>query len=502
MLLMAHREIIKEHLLFLIENAELLLSSKRYDEILEKLVEALHYLHYKHISLYRFLDLFQKIVILLDLKKDTLHDIGDILDFLIMAIDELKEYEDEIYEMDFEKIKLDTFLLQSSRQIFTFKRIIVNNLNILNLLEEAHINKTLREYLKNINFITDLNTKEHFDLVLAPCHKSVIKKIREKTDAPIAVILDNKREDLDEFQHIYYISDKFDETELVEHLTHIVHTYQCRCVSEKINNLDFLEPLSDTVIKLQKLDENASLREISNIISKDIALSVKLVSFVNKPYFGVVKEITSASQAVTFLGREKTLAYIFSMDINDKLGNLNLQNYGISEEKFNRINFLRLELANLWYRKVNFSDFIVVSSAAMLGNIGKIFLDSLITDTNKEEFRKLVSIDRLFAENEILETSTEEVTASLLTYWRFSNELVDSIKYVNNISDALGEMKHLAIVNYVIFNTFDMNDEIDDEVVNNMADFLKEMNFNEALYLDAINKMKEKYQDDSSSQQQ
>jgi hypothetical protein len=63
--------------------------------------------------------------------------------------------------------------------------------------------------------------------------------------------------------------------------------------------------------------------------------------------------------------------------------------------------------------------------------------------------------------------------------------------YSNNIDNALNDVKKLAIVNYVIFNTFDLNSEIDMKVVQNMKDFLDEMNFDSSIYLEAIEKIKE-----------
>jgi len=490
MLFISQREIIKEHLLFILENGELLLSSKRYNELLEKIIDILNLLENKTLSLYRFLELFNNILIILETKRDIL-EAGDVLDFLIMAIDSLKSQENEIYEMEFENIVLDTFLLQSSRQMLTINETIIKNLSILNLLKKDTLEYFIKNDELNIKIFKELKDVNKIDLILAPFNEFIIQKIRKKTDKPIVVISNNNDgENLDNFKNIYFLSNKMDKDELNESLIQIIHTYQCNYIKNKIDEIDTLPPLNDTIIKLKNITEDISLRKISNIISKDIGLSTKLVSIVNKPFFGVVKEITSVNQAITFLGKEKTLAFALNLGISDYL-NIKLDNYELSEDKFNKINFLRLKLATLWYRKINFSDFITISSAAMLGNIGKLFLNPIIDELDKEKFKTLLKFDRLFAEKEILNTSTEEISANLLTHWGFSNELINSIYYANNIDNSLPEIRHLAIANYVIFNTFDLNDEIDDKTVQNMADFLKEMNFDSSLYLKAIEKIKE-----------
>jgi len=489
MLLITEREIIKEEILFLIENGEILLSSQRYDEFLEKLIDILSILD-ENLSLYRFLEYFQKIIVIL---KEIDEINYDILDLLIMALDKLKDFEDDIEEMTFENIEIDTYLLQSSRQILSLNNLIIKNLSILNLLEKDKLKYFLQNDKLNIKIFTELKNTNTIDLVLAPLNEFIIQKIRQKTDKPIVIVSEQNDENVDKFENIFYISNKLDEDEFYESLIQILNSYKCKYIQQKIESIKDLKPLSDTIIKLQNLDENASLREISNIISKDIALSTKLVSIVNKPFFGVVKEISSVNQAITFLGKEKTLAYAFSLGISENLG-IDLTHYKIDEDKFNKINFLRLQLATLWYRKINFSDFIIISSAAMLGNIGKIFLNSILDDLDsiqKERFSILVDFDRLFAENEVLETSTELISAHLLTKWSFSSRLVDSILYSNNIQKAPNEIKHLAIANYIIFNTFDLNDEIDDKIVKNMVEFLAEMNFDSNLYLNAIEKIKD-----------
>ena len=490
MLLITEREIIKEELLFLLENGEILLSSQRYDEFLEKLIDIITRIKDENLPIYRFLEYFQRIILIL---KEVDEKSLEILDLLIMVLDLLKDYEEEIEDMRFEEIDIETYLLQSSRQVLNLNGVIIKNLSILNLLDKNKLKYFLKNDELNLKIFDELKDVNQIDLVLSPLNEFIVQKVRTKTDKPIVIVSEKTDENVDKFENIFYTSNKLDEDEFYESLVQIINTYKCKYIQEKINSIKDLKPLSDTIIKLQNLDENASLREISNIISKDIALSTKLVSIVNKPFFGVVKEISSVKQAITFLGKEKTLAYAFSLGISENLG-ADLNYYKINEDKFHKINFLRLKLASWWVRKVNFSDFVVISAVAMLGGIGKIFLNSIIDNLDtiqKEKFSILVDFDRLFAENEVLNTSTEVISAYLLTKWNFSSELVNSILYANNIEDSSNEMKRLAIMNYVIFNTFDLNDEIDDKIVQNMVDFLNEMNFDSSLYLEAIKKIKE-----------
>jgi len=488
MLLMSDRENIKEDLLNILENGEILISSQRYDELLSTVIEVLSYFdnESREKSLYRYLELMKEILFILSIRE------VDVVDLLITAIDILKNYEEMIEELNFEDIEIDTFVLQSAKHsIFTNKEQI-DSLSVLNLLDKNRLRYFLTHDDTNIKIYTDLKDAHRIDLIIAPCSKKIVERIRRKSKKPIVIVSDGKKkEELSGFEHIYFMSNKSDDDEFYEGLVQVLNTYQCEYIRDKTTDFE-IKPLSDTIVKLKNLDENASLREISVIISKDIALSTKLVQYVNKPYFGVTKEISAVNQAITFLGKERTLAFAFSSGVKDCLG-IDLSFYGLDEEKFNKINFLRSQLAAYWYKKVDFSEFIIVSSAAMLGAIGKIYLNEVLKETDtirQEKFKKYIKFDRLFAEDDVLEISSEKISAMLLNKWGFSNELVNSIYYASDIESSPAESKHLAIANSVIFNTFDLNDELDMKVVRNMADFLQEMNFDKNLYLEAIERIK------------
>ena len=489
MLLMSDREFLKEKIYYIVENGEILLSSQRYDELLEIIIDILKVLEkQKNISLYRYFDLFKDVLTILRVKD------VDVTDLLITSLDILSAYEGQIDEMEFENIEIDTFVLQSAKHAIFIKKEQYESLSVLNLYQKDRLLYFLKHDDLNLKIFTELKNSGKIDIVIAPLNEKIIQKIRRKTDKPIAVISDKKVciKEIEKYDNIYFISDKLDDDDFYEELLQILNTYHCKYIKNISDEFE-IKPLSDTIVKLRDLGENASLREISAIISKDIALSTKIVSYVNRPFFGVTKEINAVNQAITFLGKEKTLAYVFGQGVRDCLG-VDLSFYKINEDQFCKINYLRSQLATHWYKNVNFSEFIIVSSAAMLGAIGKIYLNKALKEIdsiNQEKFDTYLQFDRLFAEKEALGVSSEEISAMLLNKWGFSNELVNSIYYASDIESSPMEYKHLAIANYVIFNTFDLNEEIDMKIVKNLADFLNEMNFDSSLYLKAIEKIKD-----------
>ncbi|SNR79535.1 HDOD domain-containing protein [Desulfurobacterium atlanticum] len=68
----------------------------------------------------------------------------------------------------------------------------------------------------------------------------------------------------------------------------------------------------EVMLKLIKaLIDGEELEKVSEIVSMDPNLSLRLLKFINSPYFGLSKEITSIVQAVAYLGYQNLKDYIF-----------------------------------------------------------------------------------------------------------------------------------------------------------------------------------------------
>ena len=70
------------------------------------------------------------------------------------------------------------------------------------------------------------------------------------------------------------------------------------------------------VLRILK-DENSNATDLANVISKDPALTAKMLRIVNSPYYGAGREITTLSQAVMTLGTRAVSALTLSTSIYD-----------------------------------------------------------------------------------------------------------------------------------------------------------------------------------------
>lgn len=71
-----------------------------------------------------------------------------------------------------------------------------------------------------------------------------------------------------------------------------------------LDRIDDLPTLPDVVAEVNRLvnDSNASAGDLNSILSRDVALSAKILKLVNSSFYGFPRRITSISQAVVILG--------------------------------------------------------------------------------------------------------------------------------------------------------------------------------------------------------
>jgi putative nucleotidyltransferase with HDIG domain len=187
--------------------------------------------------------------------------------------------------------------------------------------------------------------------------------------------------------------------------------------------------LNEIVEKLQ--DENCSLEEVGNIISKDLAMAAKLLKLVNSAFFGLRRQISDPSDAATYLGLDIIKALVlavhaFSSFEGRKTGPISLETLWTHS----------LEVASLAKRiaqSAGAPKAIVDESfvAGMLHDIGKLALASNLPDEYAKifELSKGKGLPLPAAEEMILGANHADVGGYLLSLWGLPPGVVDAINY-------------------------------------------------------------------------
>lgn len=265
--------------------------------------------------------------------------------------------------------------------------------------------------------------------------------------------------------------------------------------SSLVKKIESFKPLPKVMTELRQFmtDENASLQKLSSIITQDSALCAKILKMINSPGFGMRQEIASIHHAITLLGKEKVVAIAFQTNFADERAPFKLTPYGLSEEDFYHISNRRMNLMLHWYSKVSMAEIGILTTAALLGNIGQVVIaDELERLGKTEQFREFIqNVGVTVGELEFLHTTTEDITYEILAHWGLADSLLDTIRFSFDLANTDTEIRPLALAAHVVFNTIPIDGSpIDYNHVDTMAELITEMNMNSAPYLKAVEKVK------------
>ncbi len=267
-------------------------------------------------------------------------------------------------------------------------------------------------------------------------------------------------------------------------------------ISPVFKKISTLKPLPQTMIEIDKIkdDPETTAKELTAIISKDPMVTAKCLRYANSPTFGLKGNISSLHQAISLLGTEKVCALAMQYGIESSM-TVDVSPYKVSNDDFFKISFLRMNFMMSWYPRINLSKTATMVTAALLGNIGQVMIaDDVKRQGAQSKFYSIISSTDSpeFAEMEFCNTTTQDVTADMLSHWGLDEELVLALRYSYDFVSAPDETKPLSIALYALFQVIPSHKvAIDEKKATDMASFLSEMNFNPDYFYGALVKTKE-----------
>jgi len=199
-----------------------------------------------------------------------------------------------------------------------------------------------------------------------------------------------------------------------------------------VKNIRHLPTLPPIVTEINCLTDNpkSSASDMCNLISKDMAVSSKILRAVNSAYYGFSQPITDIKNAIVCLGFEAVRDIALSIAIFEKLGRKG------KVGQFDRTKFWEHSLgvgitAKIIAGKVSYKSSNEVFISGILHDMGKVVLDMY----TPEEF--IVTIDKTFkedillynAEKEVYGFTHSEVGRWLAEVWKLPGSLCETIGY-------------------------------------------------------------------------
>jgi HD-like signal output (HDOD) protein len=251
-----------------------------------------------------------------------------------------------------------------------------------------------------------------------------------------------------------------------------------------IKKIKSLPPMPKSVMEIQKItsDPNGSIGDLIKVVKEDPMLTANLLKAANSPLYGFSRQIKNVDQAVSLFGMSTVKGFAVASAVRNSM-KIDLSAYGISENKFVSISQLQNALINNWYKRDR-SKLDILATASFLLEIGAVVISSiLVAEGVADEFKeRLAQEDRKSLEEEYVGADTIAVTAEIFNHWKFDPELVNAIKFINDLENAGDSLVYSAplCVAYTIVNLLN---PFNDEAMKKGLDIATKYNLN----IDALN---------------
>lgn len=198
------------------------------------------------------------------------------------------------------------------------------------------------------------------------------------------------------------------------------------------SKIDELPTLPDVIPRLLSLMDNANSNaaDVTEAISRDPALTSKVLKVANSAYYGFPQGINDLDRAVALLGFNmvKSLALsmgvIGSMPSNQKSKNFSLKDLWLHSVA---VATLMKEMGNKYGGQGNSEEFFIIG---LLHDIGMIVLDQFFNDLFQQVYEEYTGLDKTeiyLAERKLIGFDHGEIGGILLKRWKFPDTISEPI---------------------------------------------------------------------------
>jgi len=207
-------------------------------------------------------------------------------------------------------------------------------------------------------------------------------------------------------------------------------------LKEMVSQMESLPSLPSLYIELlNALDSpNPSIEKVAKVISKDVAMTVRILQLVNSAFFGLCRNVSSPTQAVTFLGLETIKALVLTVKVFSQFDIQNMKNFSI--EEYWRHSMLVGARAKEIARLQESEQLMIESTfmAGLLHDVGKLVLATNLSGKYDEVMglscQTGVPIERV--ELEKFGATHAELGSYLLGIWGLPDQIVEAVAFHHN----------------------------------------------------------------------
>jgi putative nucleotidyltransferase with HDIG domain len=203
-------------------------------------------------------------------------------------------------------------------------------------------------------------------------------------------------------------------------------------IEKIIRSVQSMPAFPMTIQKVTKLlsQEDYAVADLVNLIKYDQAITANILKMSNAAYFGSRHKIKSIQEAVLYLGQQNLLRVVQTAGVSRFYRKVSGGYVSKAQELWKHSVAVAM-MSQILSQKVFRCDDSVLYTAALLHDIGKVFLGEYV----QESFTKIENLvtnqgySFLEAENEVLGIDHAGLGGMIAEHWHFPPEIRDAIAY-------------------------------------------------------------------------
>ena len=231
-------------------------------------------------------------------------------------------------------------------------------------------------------------------------------------------------------------------------------------ILKKLDSIKDIPTLPTIVFELNELlqDPNTPITDISDIIEKDQAMSLRVLKLVNSAFYGIHKEVNDIGNAIVLLGFNTVRNAIVSLGvINSFSGIKSLEGFDIRDFWKHSLAVAVVSKGLAEKTKIASPDSCFVGG--LLHDIGKVILAQYFQDLFEKVWNAAKKENISFYEAEKKEISIDHaiIGAHLATNWELPESFIDVIRWHHDVRND-SESKKMILIIYlsdIIVNSYD-----------------------------------------------
>lgn len=199
-------------------------------------------------------------------------------------------------------------------------------------------------------------------------------------------------------------------------------------------------------------DPHSSAEDVAKFISRDVALTSKVLRLANSAFYGIPRTISSVNSAIVILGFNTIRSLVLSASVlkvfPSKPGLVSFDRKAFWKHSF-MVGIASRMVAQI-YRKKRLVDLETAFSAGLLHDIGKLILEQYSNDDYLPVLKaaKEKGVPLVLAEKSLLGLTHADVSGMLVDKWQMPNELRGPIAFHHNPSEDKTSQEMAGIIHY------------------------------------------------------